>query len=85
MGLQAEAVSGECGNTNGVPIDIGFDYLDEISVVQRWCSKCRTFKPWDEFYRDITRAGGKEYVCKKCSIAKTLECRRNSKLANGRQ
>lgn len=33
------------------------------------CTKCRTDKPWDEFYRESSRRGGRRADCKACRIA----------------
>ena len=37
----------------------------------RVCFRCRTRKNLDEFYKNITKPQGREYLCKKCRSEKT--------------
>lgn len=38
-------------------------------LTHRVCEVCKSDKAIDQFYRDRTRLGGREYACKKCKSA----------------
>ncbi|QFZ23338.1 HNH endonuclease [Saccharothrix syringae] len=46
------------------------------------CTKCRTLKPLDDFYRDSSRSDGRSHQCKECKRPKVRATVREWKAAN---
>lgn len=44
----------------------------------RRCNMCHKTRPLSDFYRDRSKAYGREYRCKKCSKAKSIKWQRES-------
>lgn len=50
---------------------------------KKFCTGCRTFKPFTDFYKDKRSRDGYHYICKECSkerVKKSLEKTKNQKL-----
>jgi 5-methylcytosine-specific restriction endonuclease McrA len=50
----------------GISLD---DYEMRLSSGLKWCTKCKTWKQREQFYKDITRGDGMSAMCITCRLA----------------
>jgi len=71
--MDAPHFTGQVSKSNRYEILI--PYEPEPRITHKWCYRCRSFKPYDEFYKKTCHYDGYSGECKLCDGAVRTETR----------